>query len=66
MDMTLAYRGRSSIIRRATGMAISLAPNLRRDRVSFCGTLRQPLRFREAISAVARHCDQRPPLQAAR
>ena len=52
MDLTLAYRGRSSIIRRATGMAISLAPNLRRDRVSFSGTLREPLRFREAISAL--------------
>ena len=30
----------------------SLAPNLRRDRVSFVGTLRQPLRFREAVSAL--------------
>jgi hypothetical protein len=33
-------------------MAVRLAPNLRRDRVSFAGTLRQPLRFREAISAL--------------
>src|SRR5262249_12851335 len=27
-------------------------PNLRRDKVSFTGSLRQPLRFREAISAL--------------
>jgi hypothetical protein len=27
-------------------------PNLRRDRVGFVGTLRQPLRFREAVSAL--------------
>jgi hypothetical protein len=52
MDVTVAYRGRSSILRRATGLAISLVPNLRRDRVSFEGALRQPLRFREAISAL--------------
>jgi hypothetical protein len=31
---------------------IALAPNLRRDRVSYIGQLRQPMRFREAISAL--------------
>jgi hypothetical protein len=52
MDLTFAYRGRSGIVSGPTGLAIALAPNLRRDRVSFHGTLRQPLRFREAISAL--------------
>src|SRR5688572_29132219 len=52
MDMTLAYRRRSAITPMATGLAIALEPNLRRDRVSFAGVLRQPLRFREAIGAL--------------
>jgi hypothetical protein len=52
MEMTLAYRGHSAILPAAGGLAISMAPNLRRDRVSFAGTLRQPLRFREAVSAL--------------
>jgi hypothetical protein len=52
MNLTVAYLGRSSIVRQAFGMAVSLAPNLRRDRVSFDGALRQPLRFREAVSAL--------------
>ncbi len=52
MNLQLAYLGRSAIQSNALGMAISLAPNLRRDRVGFIGTLRQPLRFREAVSAL--------------
>ena len=52
MNLTVAYRGRSSVIRRPDSLALSLAPNLRRDRVSFDGVLRQPLRFREAVSAL--------------
>ncbi len=52
MNLTLAYRGRSDVLEGAAGLAVSLAPNLRRDRVSFAGTLRQPLRFREAMSAL--------------
>src|SRR5947209_3656773 len=52
MDFTVAYQGRSAIVSRPTDLAIALAPNLRRDRVSFAGTLRHPLRFREAISAL--------------
>src|SRR5690242_7195717 len=52
MDMTFAYRGRSAILQAPTGLAVSLAPNLRRDRVGFNGTLRHPLRFREAVSAL--------------
>src|SRR4051794_41941041 len=52
MQLAVAYRGRSEIVRGPGGLAVSLAPNLRRDRVSFAGTLRQPLRFREAVSAL--------------
>ncbi len=52
MNLQLAYLGRSAIQSNALGVAVSLAPNLRRDRVGFIGTLRQPLRFREAVSAL--------------
>jgi hypothetical protein len=52
MEMTVRYRGRSAIVQGATGLAVALAPNLRRDRVSFGGTLRHPVRFREAVSAL--------------
>src|SRR5215216_4938026 len=52
MQVALAYRGRSGIVQTNVGLAVSLAPNLRRDRVSFVGTLKQPLRFREAVSAL--------------
>src|SRR3954454_2730631 len=52
MQLAVAYRRRSAVQQTTTGLAVSLAPNLRRDRVSFDGTLRQPLRFREAISAL--------------
>ena len=49
MDMTLAYLGRSG---RAQGGGLRLAPNLTRDAVAFSGSLKEPLRFREAISAL--------------
>ena len=52
MNVQLAYLGRSAIRQGPFGLAVSLAPNLRRDRVGFTGTLRQPLRFREAVSAL--------------
>ena len=48
MNFTVAYKGRSGL----AGGALSFAPNLRRDRVSFTGDLRDPLRFREAVSAL--------------
>ena len=51
MDFTVAYKGRSGLTGGAAGMALSFAPNLRRDRVSFVGDLRWPLRFREAMAA---------------
>jgi hypothetical protein len=52
MNLTLAYWKRSTIIQAPTSLAVSLAPNLRRDRVSFFGILKHTLRFREAISAL--------------
>jgi hypothetical protein len=52
MLIDFAYRGRSIIRRGPADLAVALAPNLRRDRVGFSGLLRQPLRFREAISAM--------------
>jgi len=52
MQLQTAYRGRSAISQSPVGLAVALAPNLRRDRVSYMGTLRHPLRFREAISAL--------------
>jgi hypothetical protein len=52
MNFTVAYRGRSGLTDGAGGMSLSFAPNLRRDRVSFVGDLRDPLRFREAVSAL--------------
>lgn len=52
MLLSFGYVGSSSIVRTSTGLAVSLAPNLRRDRVSYVGMLRHPLHFREAISAL--------------
>lgn len=52
MNLTLAYRGHSAIVSGRAGLAVSLAPNLRRDRVAFDGTLRHPVRFREAMGAL--------------
>lgn len=52
MDLTFAYRQPSAVTQSQAGLSISLSPNLRRDRVSFAGTLLAPLRFREAISAL--------------
>jgi hypothetical protein len=52
MNLTVAYRTRSSIRVNPAGLAVALAANLRRDRVSFDAELRHPLRFREAIGAL--------------
>ena len=52
MQLDLAYRGRSAVTWSPAGVAVALAPNLRRDRVAFEGTLRDPLRFREAVAAL--------------
>jgi hypothetical protein len=52
MNLTLAYRGRSAVVARREGLAVALAPNLRRDKVAFEGVLRSPVRFREAVGAL--------------
>jgi hypothetical protein len=52
MDMTFQYRQKSRVEPTATGVSIALSTNVRRDRVSFHGQLNQPVRFREAISAL--------------
>src|SRR3982751_567550 len=52
MNVNLAYLGRSSIVQRGSGNTFELSPNLARDPVAFDAPLRQPLRFREAMSAL--------------
>lgn len=52
MDLKTSYYRRSGIREGAFGLAIALEPNLRRDRVSYRGQLKSPLRFREAVSAL--------------
>ncbi len=52
MNLKFAYLGRSTISPVAGGQLLSLAPNLSREPVSFDAPLLQPLRFREAISAL--------------
>ena len=41
MNFTVAYRGRSGVTGSSGGVAVSFAPNLRRDRVAFAADLRQ-------------------------
>jgi hypothetical protein len=52
MNLLVSYHRRSSIVAGPKTLAISLEPNLRRDRVSYTGLLRHPIRFREAMSAL--------------
>lgn len=52
MIQSFIYSGHSGIIERGGGRAIHLAPNLAREPVAFDAELRDPLRFREAISAL--------------
>jgi hypothetical protein len=52
MNVKLAYFGHSTMERTAGGQMLSLAPNLAREPVAFDAPLLQPLRFREAISAL--------------
>jgi hypothetical protein len=52
MNLSLAYHGRSGVSANGAAMALSFAPNLRRDVVSFDGELISPVRFREAVSAL--------------
>jgi hypothetical protein len=52
MNMKLAYLGHSTLSPIAGGQLLSFAPNLSREPVAFDAPLLQPLRFREAISAL--------------
>ena len=52
MNLKFAYLGRSAMSPIAGGQLLSLAPNLAREPVAFDAPLLQPLRFREAISAL--------------
>ncbi|MFK7788925.1 MAG: metal-binding protein [Phycisphaeraceae bacterium] len=52
MQLTPAYLGKSSINSSSGSRILQLAPDLSRDRVSFDAPLTDPIRFREAISAL--------------
>lgn len=52
MNLKFAYLGRSTLSPISGGQMLSLAPNLSREPVAFDAPLLQPLRFREAISAL--------------
>jgi hypothetical protein len=52
LNVKFAYLGHSSLSPVAGGQMLSLTPNLSREPVSFDAPLLQPLRFREAISAL--------------
>jgi hypothetical protein len=53
MNLTMSYLGRSGLRETGGGERIlQMAPNLQRDAVAFDAPLTEPLRFREAISAL--------------
>ena len=52
MRLDLRYRGRSGVIETAAGAAMTFEPNLSRSKVFFDGEIGDPVRFREAISAL--------------
>jgi hypothetical protein len=52
VNVRFAYVGHSSVRETASTQTLRLVPNLARDPVAFDGALRQPLRFREAMSAL--------------
>jgi hypothetical protein len=52
MELTPAYLGKSAITSTSGSRILQLAPDLTRDRVSFDAPLTDPIRFREAISAL--------------
>jgi hypothetical protein len=51
-EVTLAYSGMSSLVTTEDQARLALAANLRREPVRFEGTIKDPLRFREAMSAL--------------
>ncbi|NUP11442.1 MAG: SWIM zinc finger family protein [Polyangiaceae bacterium] len=48
----LSYLARSELVTSGDGATLSLSPNLARERVSFDGEVKDPVRFREAMSAL--------------
>jgi hypothetical protein len=52
MQVQLAYYRKSALLAERLAQTLSFAPNLARDPVAFDGALKQPVRFREAISAL--------------
>jgi hypothetical protein len=52
MNLRFAYLGNSELTSSGSGQLLRLSPNLDREPVAFDAPLRQPLRFREAISAL--------------
>lgn len=52
MQQTFAYRGHSGLVETPRSATLTLAPNLAREPVAFDAALRQPVRFREATSAL--------------
>ncbi len=52
MDVTFSYLGQSDLKTAGGARVLSLAPNLARAPVAFDGALQEPLRFREAMSAL--------------
>ena len=52
MQVRLAYNGHSTFKRSDRGAELNMLPNLAREPVAFDAPLLQPLRFREAISAL--------------
>jgi hypothetical protein len=50
--MDLRYRGRSGVVESGAGAVMTFEPNLSRSKVFFDGQIIDPLRFREAISAL--------------
>jgi len=52
MHLAVAYRGRSQVTRSAKSLAVSLAPNLRRDKAGLVRVLRYTVRSRPAACAL--------------
>jgi len=52
MNVTFAYLGRSQLRSEGSSRVLMLQPNLSREAVHFSADLKNPLRFREALSAL--------------
>ena len=52
MNVTFAYLGRSQLRSEGSSRVLMLQPNLSREAVHFSADLKDPLRFREALSAL--------------